>query len=155
MRIWCIKTGILLVLHSNPLVSAGGLLVAEGLYSPVAKYFGTCLKYEYELNCREKSKRNLSKNKELSPSCIALSFNGFGSNSLHFVWCFGSFNSFFFFFTIYSDFQLQPEHHWRDFISRNAHTVHQNWYRISFTLMYIVLNEIQYMIVFSIRGDSV
>jgi hypothetical protein len=34
----------------NPWVeaSAGGLLVPEGLFSPVAKYFGTCLKYEYE-----------------------------------------------------------------------------------------------------------
>jgi hypothetical protein len=35
---------IVLVLHFNPWVeaSAGGLLVPEGLYSPVAKYFGTC-----------------------------------------------------------------------------------------------------------------
>jgi hypothetical protein len=34
----------------------------------------------------------------------------------------------------FSDFQLfQSEHHLRDFISRNAHLVHQNWYRISFT----------------------
>jgi hypothetical protein len=34
----------LLVLHFNPWVeaSAGGLLVPEGLYSPVAKYLGTC-----------------------------------------------------------------------------------------------------------------
>ena len=50
MRIWCIKIGIVLTLHFNPWVeaSAGGLLVPEGLYSPVAKYFGICLKYEYE-----------------------------------------------------------------------------------------------------------
>ena len=44
MRIWCIKIGIVLTLHFNPWVeaSAGGLLVPEGLYSPVAKYFCTC-----------------------------------------------------------------------------------------------------------------
>jgi hypothetical protein len=50
MRIWCIKIGIVLVLHFNPCVeaSAGGLLVPEGLFSPVAKYFGTCLKTDYE-----------------------------------------------------------------------------------------------------------
>jgi hypothetical protein len=47
MRIWCIKIGIVLVLYFNPWVeaSAGGLSVPEGLFSPVAKYFGTCLKY--------------------------------------------------------------------------------------------------------------
>ena len=41
-----IKIGIVLTLHFNPWVeaSAGGLLVPEGLYSPVAKYFGICLK---------------------------------------------------------------------------------------------------------------
>jgi hypothetical protein len=40
-------------------------------------------------------------------------------------------------FTIcFSDFQLcRPKYHGRDFISRNAHLVHQNWYRISFTLI--------------------
>jgi hypothetical protein len=27
---------------------------------------------------------------------------------------------------------FRPEYHWRDLISRNAHLVHQNWYRISF-----------------------
>jgi hypothetical protein len=46
MRIWCIKIGIGLVLNFNPWAeaSAGGLLVPEGLYSPVVKYFGTYLK---------------------------------------------------------------------------------------------------------------
>jgi hypothetical protein len=46
MRIWCIKIVNVLVLHFNPSVGAstGGLLVPEGLYSPVAKYFGTCFK---------------------------------------------------------------------------------------------------------------
>jgi hypothetical protein len=50
MRIWWIKISIVLVLLFNPWVeaSAGGLLVLEGLYSPVAKYLVTCLKYEYE-----------------------------------------------------------------------------------------------------------
>jgi hypothetical protein len=45
MRIWCIKIGILLVLHFNHWVeaSAGGLQVPEGLYSPIAKYSVTCL----------------------------------------------------------------------------------------------------------------
>jgi hypothetical protein len=46
MRIWCIIIGIILVLHFNPWdeVSAVGLEVPEGFYSPVAKYFGICLK---------------------------------------------------------------------------------------------------------------
>jgi hypothetical protein len=40
MHISCIKIGNVLLLHFNPWVeaSAGGLLVPEGLYSPVAKY---------------------------------------------------------------------------------------------------------------------
>jgi hypothetical protein len=48
MHIWCIKIGNVLVLHFNPWVeaSAGGLVVPEGLYSPVAKYFGTCFKIQ-------------------------------------------------------------------------------------------------------------
>jgi hypothetical protein len=38
------------------------------------------LKYEYELNCQEKvTFVNSSQNEGLSPSCIALSFDGFGS----------------------------------------------------------------------------
>jgi hypothetical protein len=39
MRIWCNKIGIVLVLHFIPWVeaSACGLLVVEGLFSPVAK----------------------------------------------------------------------------------------------------------------------
>jgi hypothetical protein len=46
MRTWCIKIVNVLVLHFNPWVeaSAGGLLVPEGFYSPVAEYFGTCFK---------------------------------------------------------------------------------------------------------------
>jgi hypothetical protein len=39
----------------------------------------------------------------------------------------------FYSFHNFSDFQIfRPEYHWRDLISRNAHLVHQNWYRISF-----------------------
>jgi hypothetical protein len=41
--------------------------------------------------------------------------------------------------TDFSVFQLfWPEHHWRDFSSRNAHLVHQNWYRVSFTLLLLL-----------------
>jgi hypothetical protein len=45
-QLWCIKIGIVLVLHFNPWVeaSAGVLLVPEGLFSQVAKYFGTSFK---------------------------------------------------------------------------------------------------------------
>jgi hypothetical protein len=72
-------------------------------------------------------------NEGLSPSCTALSFDGFGSISWHSIW----FLAFFFLQLhnfIFSDFQLfRPEYHWRDFINRNAHLVHQNLYRISFT----------------------
>jgi hypothetical protein len=50
MSIWCIKIGIVLVLHFNPRVkaSACGLIVPEGLLRPAAKYLRTFLKYEYE-----------------------------------------------------------------------------------------------------------
>jgi hypothetical protein len=38
------------------------------------------------------------------------------------------------FHSFFPDFQLcRPEYHWKDLSSRNAHLVHQNWYRISFT----------------------
>jgi hypothetical protein len=71
---------------------------------------------------------NSSQNEGLSPSCIALSFGGFGSISGHFAYVLTV-------FTIISDFILfRSDHHWRDFISRNAHLVHQNGYRVSFTL---------------------
>jgi hypothetical protein len=58
MRIWCIKIVNVLVLHFNPWVkaSAGGLLVPEGLYSPVAKYFGTCIKIRIWIELSRKSK---------------------------------------------------------------------------------------------------
>jgi hypothetical protein len=57
MRIWCINIGIVLVLHFNSWVeaSAGELLVPEGLFSPVAKYFGTCLKIRMKLSSRKKN----------------------------------------------------------------------------------------------------
>jgi hypothetical protein len=46
MRIRSIKFVNLSILHFNPWVEAStcGLLVPKGLYSPVAKYFGTCFK---------------------------------------------------------------------------------------------------------------
>jgi hypothetical protein len=37
------------------------------------------------------------------------------------------------------DFQLfQPECHWRDLSSQNAHLVHQNWYCINFALINVL-----------------
>jgi hypothetical protein len=48
IRIWCIKIGIVLVLHINPWVeaSAGGLVSRQGSLQPSSycKYFGTCFK---------------------------------------------------------------------------------------------------------------
>jgi hypothetical protein len=43
MRIWYIKIVNVLVLHFNTSLqaSAGGLLFPDGLYRPVANYFGT------------------------------------------------------------------------------------------------------------------
>jgi hypothetical protein len=45
-KIVCIKIGTVYVLHFNPWVDAAAFeqLVPEGFYSPVAKYFGICLK---------------------------------------------------------------------------------------------------------------
>jgi hypothetical protein len=59
MRIWCIKIFSVLVLHFNPWVEvfAGGLLIPEGLYSPVGKYLGTCIKIRIWIELsRKKSK---------------------------------------------------------------------------------------------------
>jgi hypothetical protein len=73
---------------------------------------------------------NSSQNVGLSPSCIALSFDRFGSISWHSIWVFFRL---FYSFHNFSDFlHFRSEYHWRDLISRNAHLVHQNWYRISF-----------------------
>jgi hypothetical protein len=44
MCIWCIKIVNVLVLYFNPWVEASAGGVPEGLYSPVAKYFGNCFK---------------------------------------------------------------------------------------------------------------
>ena len=54
--IWCIKIGTVYDLYYDPWVeaSAGGLLVPEGLYSPVAMYYVTSLKYGYVFNCSGK-----------------------------------------------------------------------------------------------------
>jgi hypothetical protein len=73
--------------------------------------------------------KNSIQNEGLSPSCIVLSFDRFGSISWHSIWVLLALSHF-----IFSGFpSFRPEHHWRDLISRNAHLVHQNWYRISFT----------------------
>jgi hypothetical protein len=48
---------------------------------------------------------NSSENEGLSPTCIALSFDGFGSISWHSVWFFGSLKVFTFFFLFGSGFQ--------------------------------------------------
>jgi hypothetical protein len=70
MCIWCIKIVILLHLHYNPWVesSAGGLLVPEDLFSPVAKYLGTCLKIRIWVNLWRKRKiyRFISKRRIIS-----------------------------------------------------------------------------------------
>ena len=51
MRIWCIKIGTVYYLYYGPWVevSAGGLLLPEGLYSPVAMYYVTSLKSDMYL----------------------------------------------------------------------------------------------------------
>ena len=65
------------------------------------------LKYEYELNCEENSKFvNSSQNEGLSPSCIALSFDRFGSISWHSVWFLSDGSSSFHFFRISNSFDL-------------------------------------------------
>jgi hypothetical protein len=84
---------------------------------------------------------NSSQNKGLSPSCIALSFNGFGSIPWHSLRFFGSFTV----FTILRIANFFGPYHWRDLISRNAHLVHQNWYRISFTLIKIWLIQFDWL----------
>jgi hypothetical protein len=92
------------------------------------------LKYEYEVNCQEKSRfyKFISKRRTISlmhNSILRSIWLNFMAICLVFI---GSFKLFTFFFPL--DFQLfRPEHHWRDLSSRNAHLVHQNWYRISFT----------------------
>jgi hypothetical protein len=71
----------------------------------------------------------------LSPSYIALSFDGFGSISWHSI-CFSALLQFSQFFSL--DFQLfWPEYYWRDLIGRNVHLVHQTWCCISLALVYL------------------
>jgi hypothetical protein len=80
---------------------------------------------------------NASQNEGLSQSYIHvdLSFDGYGSCSWQIIW----FSSSYTVFTIFSqDFQLfWTQYHWRDLRSWNAHLVHQNWHRISFTHLYV------------------
>ena len=51
MRIWCIKIGTVYDLYYDPWVeaSAGGLLVPEGLYSPVAMYYVTTVAWNTDM----------------------------------------------------------------------------------------------------------
>jgi hypothetical protein len=70
---------------------------------------------------------NSSQNEGLSPSCIALSFDGFGSIC-------GVFRALLQFSHFFPTFQLfRSEHHWGDLVTWNAHLVHQYLYHISFT----------------------
>jgi hypothetical protein len=85
------KIGSVIVLYLNLWVeaSAGGLLVPEDLYSPVANTSILALKYVYELNCQKKVIFiNSSENEELAPLAIALSFDGFCLISWHSVLAF-------------------------------------------------------------------
>ena len=68
MRIWCIKIGTVYYLYYDPWVeaSADGLLVPEGLYSPVDMYYVTSLKYGYVVYCSGKI-RNSYQNKGYLP----------------------------------------------------------------------------------------
>jgi hypothetical protein len=124
--IWCIKIGNVLVLHFNRWVkvSAGGLLVPEGLYSSSV----LAIEYEYELNCQEKSKfcKFTSELKILSHgqrSVLRWIWLNFMALSVVFIWRLFQFLHF-----VFSDFQLfRPEYHWIDLSSRNAHLVHKNW----------------------------
>jgi hypothetical protein len=58
------------------------LLVPEGLYSPIAKYFGICFKIRIRIKVNF---MNSFQNEGLSPSGIALFFDGFGSVLWHSV----------------------------------------------------------------------
>jgi hypothetical protein len=78
--------------------SAGGLLVPEGLYNPVAKYFGTWALWNTNMNSTVKKIVNFI-DEGLFPSCISLSFDGFGSISWHYIWVLSALSHFF------SDFQ--------------------------------------------------
>jgi hypothetical protein len=71
---------------------------------------------------------NSFRNEGLSPSCIDLSFDGFGSISWHSIWYFRLFLTIFGLPTFF-----RPKYHWRDYSSRNAHLVHQNGKHICFT----------------------
>jgi hypothetical protein len=100
------------------------------------------------MNSTVKKKVNFihsTQNEGLSPSCIALSFDGFGSISWHSIWVLSALSYFFSGFPTF-----RHEHHWRDFISRNVHLVHQNWYRISFTLWSVFTNPYRLPILCSV-----
>jgi hypothetical protein len=100
-------------------------------YSAIAKYMyiGTCLKIRIWIEQSSKFYRFISKLRIISLMHSSI-LRGIRLNFMAF-WFFRLFYSFHIFFL---DFQLfRTEHHCRDLISRNAHLVHQYWYRISFT----------------------
>jgi hypothetical protein len=134
MRIWCIKIGIVLVLHFNPWAkdSAGGLQASECLYGPVAKYFDARPVLVKNTNMNRTVKKKVKFiNFLMHSSILRRIWLNFMVQYL-FIWLLYSFHNSF------SDFQLfRPEYHWRDLSSQNAHLVHQNWFRISFTSLHV------------------
>jgi hypothetical protein len=140
MRIWCIKIGIVLVLHFKPWVDRGlrwwtvsprGSLQLSS-YVHVLRY----LLKNMNMNKTVKKKSNLQiyiKTKDylphakLYPSTDLGQFHGtvfvFFSALIHFT---------IFIFRISNFFGLSTTEETL-VVKRNAHLVHQNWYRIRFT----------------------
>jgi hypothetical protein len=76
------------------------LFVFDNLYSPVANYFDACLMKTAK---KKVNLRNSFQNEGLSPSCIALSFNRFGSISrTFFFFALMQFSQLFFWFPTFS-----------------------------------------------------
>jgi hypothetical protein len=135
VRIWCIKIGIVLVLHllylsgykyrfvtwSNSMFMENFDHVPSCIYIPIDTLKWYRVTYIY-----------------LPHACIALFFDGFGSISWHSI-CFfrllHSFHNFFFRISNFFDPSTTEES------SRNVHLVHQNWYRISFTFRFVIDNH--------------
>jgi hypothetical protein len=125
MWIWCMKICIVWIFHLIP----GSRPLLVDCKSP---RIGICLKVRIWIKRQEKKWDciNSSQIEGSPPSYTALSFYGFGSISRHSVVCFPDLYS-----HNISDFPIfRPEYYWRDIIFRNPHLVHQNWYRINFTL---------------------
>jgi hypothetical protein len=126
----CLLISLSMGSNFNPWVeaSAGGLLIPEGLYSPVAKYFGTCCEIRIRIELLRKKRtfcRFIWKRRIISQSHSSILrriWLNFMTLCLVFIRQLFQFSQGFF-----SDFQLfRPEQHWSDLSSRNAHLVHQN-----------------------------